>query len=27
MMNLAWLGLGELSRGKLWTAPAEPDPS
>jgi AcrR family transcriptional regulator len=27
MMNLAWLGLGELSRGKLWMPPAEPDPS
>jgi AcrR family transcriptional regulator len=22
MMNLAWLGLGELSRGKLWLPPA-----
>jgi AcrR family transcriptional regulator len=26
MMNLAWLGLGELSRGKLWMPPAEPGP-
>jgi AcrR family transcriptional regulator len=27
MMNLAWLGLGELSRGKLWLPPPEEGPS
>jgi AcrR family transcriptional regulator len=25
MMNLAWLGLGELSRGKLWLPPPDAD--